>query len=461
MKSRLFLFFLIFLFLGIAGFCQAYLPKIIYNQNGDIKITNPEVSQAFFDELKDKPRSFLISSKTDFNFYINILIPEFANPRGRYSANVYLLKNNKKENIAKIDGSNDSSWQEFYDNFSRDYYLKGPELEKKLPAGDYSVEIFSFDNKGKYILMFGKTETFPLAQNIKSYLNLSFDKAQIAEWTGIFYILPMLKINFFKTSPFELIFSPFGIIAVIILGLFILFLVFLSYLGTIINKIMKWKPKMMLLTSSGMAGSKQDIMAILPKPADDIRVAHIITASKPEDNKFYVEEDERLMKEAGFNVEQFDIEGKNETQLMHMLLGFDIVYVQGGNTFYLLKQMRACNFKKVMTKLFREGVIYIGVSAGSIVMGKNIETAKLLGDVTTSNWQYPKEKFGLINFAGLNFVPFNIFAHYTSEFTEIIKKQKNSFKKKLKILTDEQAIFVLGNKITFVGEGEVVNATNL
>jgi peptidase E len=30
----------------------------------------------------------------------------------------------------------------------------------------------------------------------------------------------------------------------------------------------------------------------------------------------------------------------------------DIIFVAGGNTFYLLKAMRACNFEKVLRKLF-------------------------------------------------------------------------------------------------------------
>jgi dipeptidase E len=234
-------------------------------------------------------------------------------------------------------------------------------------------------------------------------------------------------------------------------GAVLLFFVFISLIVSIIKKIKNRKPRMMLLTSSGMTGSKQDIMAILPKPPEDIRVAHIITATKPEEDKSYAIEDERLMKEAGFNVEQIDIEGKNQAQLLHLLINFDIIYVQGGNTFYLLKCMRDSGFKKVMKKLFRIGIIYIGVSAGSVVVGKNIETAHWYGD----------KNIGIANLTGLKFVPFSIFVHYTPEFAEIIKKQSKGVKKKLKILQDGQAIFVLDRQTTFVGEGEVINAQNL
>ena len=53
----------------------------------------------------------------------------------------------------------------------------------------------------------------------------------------------------------------------------------------------------------------------------------------------------------------------------------DIIFVEGGNTFYLLKAMRACNFEKIIRKLLKEGKVYIGASAGSIVAGKTIKTA--------------------------------------------------------------------------------------
>ena len=211
---------------------------------------------------------------------------------------------------------------------------------------------------------------------------------------------------------------------------------------------------MLLLTSSGMQDSKEDILAILPKPAEDVRIAHIITASKPEEDKFYMENDKVLIKEAGLNVEDIDIEGKNKTQLLNILESFDIIYVQGGNTFYLLKHIKLSGFDKVMKKLFRKGKIYIGVSAGSIVAGKNIVTAEWLGDKKPFN-------VGFMNYKAMNFVPYNIFVHYSDAFAELIKSKSKKEKKNLKILTDGEALFVYGKKITLVGNGKSIDPNNL
>ena len=196
-----------------------------------------------------------------------------------------------------------------------------------------------------------------------------------------------------------------------------------------------------------MRGTKEEILSVLPKPADKVRVAHIITASKVEQDTSYVEKDREWMKEAGFNVEDIDIEGKNKKQLTRILEAVDIIYVQGGNTFYLLKQMRKSGFDKIIKKLLRKGIVYIGVSAGSIVAGKTIETA---------GWKTDKDKFGLLNLKGLKLIDLNIFVHYKPEYAEMIKQKSKRAKKKLRILTDEQALFVFGKKTTLVGEGEAI-----
>lgn len=430
--KKLFLIFSVCLFFGFTQSASAHLSRIIYNEANEIQIKEAEVSQAFYDELGGNPRNYLISSNADFNLYINFLVPAYSNPGGKYSAKVFLIENGLEEEIAFVDGQTDFIWQEFYEPFGRDYYLKGPEFEKILPAGNYKIAVFSYENKGKYVLAVGKEEKFSLIEILNVY------------WT-----LPLLKMEFFKTSVLEFFLTPFGLV-VIGLGAFLLLItacaVFIGFINEVIDS---RKPKMLLLTSSGMSGTKEEILSVLPKPADKIRVAHIITASKNEKNVSYMERDRELMKEAGFNVEDVDIEGKDKKQLMKILGVVDIIYVQGGNTFYLLRQMRKSGFDKVIRKLLRKGIIYIGVSAGSIVAGQTIETA---------GWgNNPDEKtVNLINLKGLKLIKSNIFVHYNSDDLEMLKQKPKKVRKKLRTLTDEQALFVFGRKTTLVGEGEAI-----
>ena len=204
-----------------------------------------------------------------------------------------------------------------------------------------------------------------------------------------------------------------------------------------------------------MPQMKDEIIKLLQKPAYDVTVAFIVTAAKPQENLDYVKTDLDIMRdELGFNVEEVDIEGKKESEVMRLLELKDIIYVEGGNTFYLLKAMRGCNFEKVIRKLLKQGKVYIGASAGSMVAGRTIKTANWLSQEYEN-----KNLVNLKNLKGLNLVPFDIFVHYQPKHAEIIKQQIKNPKKRLKnlrILTDDQGILVQGKQIDLIGEGEAI-----
>jgi len=431
----------VFLFLAIAGNVLAHQPEVVYLNPGDVEISNPEISQAFYDELKGSPRNYFINSDKDFELYINLLVPEIANKDGRYSANVFSVKDGKEDLIFSTDALS-TGWQEYYESFDRDYYLKGPEWDKQLPAGEYKIEVFSHltgsgqvDNQGKYVLAVGKTEYY----DIWALLN-------------VYWQLPLLKVTFFNTSVLQFFLTPFGIGGIAVIGAILILLAIINYLAGVIKEIIRHhRAKTLLLTSTGMQ-MKDEIIKLLQKPAYDITVAFISTAAKPSENLDYLKKDWTIMRdEMGFNVEEVDIEGKKEREVMELLKLKDIIFVEGGNTFYLLKAMRACNFEKIIRKLLKEGKVYIGESAGSIVAGRTIKTA---------GWKNAdKNIVKLKNLKGLNLVPFDIFVHYLPEHAEIIKKKLpwKWQRKKLKIITDEQAILVQGKETIFIGKGEMIN----
>lgn len=209
--------------------------------------------------------------------------------------------------------------------------------------------------------------------------------------------------------------------------------------------------KTLLLTSAGMK-VKEEILRILPKPANQIKLAHIITASKVEEDTSYMMRDRQQMIEVGFQVEDIDIEGKSEDEIRNLLRDKDIIYIQGGNTFYLLKYVKESGFDKVIKELIKKGMIYIGVSAGSYIACPTIEMA---------TWKHlDKNIIGLTNLTALDLVPFLITAHYKPEYYSIIKKAILHSKCSVKILTDEQAILVKNGEIKLVGEGKEIKINN-
>lgn len=441
MKKPVFFLFIILFSTGYLlgpGNASAHQPRLVYLQSGDIQINKPEISQAFYDELKGKPRDYFINSDADFQLYINLLVPSHANISGRYSARVFHINDSVEQQIIELDGGS-SVWEDFYEAFGRDWYLKGPEFSKQVPAGKYKIEVYSKDNQGKYVLTIGQKESYDL----QSILN-------------IYWQLPLLKVNFFKTSVLQFFLTPFGIAGVGVMGGLLILIALIYYLVGVIKAFIKHsQAKTLLLTSGGMPQMKDEIIKLLQKPAYDVTVAFVTTASKPEENLDYLQKDLSIMKdELGFNIEEVDIEGKTEAQVMKLLELNDIIFVEGGNTFYLLKAMRACNFEKVIRKLLKQGKVYIGASAGSIVAGHTIKTAGWLSK------EYENEnKVGLKDLKGLSLVPFDIFVHYVPENVEIIKKKMTNPKKrakKLRILTDDQGILVQGKEVDLIGEGEAV-----
>ena len=188
---------------------------------------------------------------------------------------------------------------------------------------------------------------------------------------------------------------------------------------------------------------REEIIKILPKPASQIKLAHIITASKPEPDKNYMIKDKEGMKNLGFDVEDIDIEGKNEKQLKKMLKEKDIICVQGGNTFYLLRAVRKSGFDRVVKDYISQGKIYIGISAGSYIACPTI---------VQSTWIHQdRNRFGLTDFTALDLVPFIIIAHFKEKYRKIVENGAETTRYPLVALHDTQAIFVENNKWKVVG----------
>ncbi len=201
----------------------------------------------------------------------------------------------------------------------------------------------------------------------------------------------------------------------------------------------------LLLTSAG-TNVKDEILKILPKPPNELKLAHIITASTPELSKGYVIKDKQRMIYLGFDVEDIDIEGKNEEELRVLLHDKDIICVQGGNTFYLLKQARLSGFDKVVKELVSQGKIYIGISAGSYIACPTIEQA---------TWKHKASgDFGVTDYNALNFVPFLITAHFKEEYRPLIEKGSKSTQYPVVALCDTQAVLVEDGKWKIVGKGK-------
>ncbi len=202
-----------------------------------------------------------------------------------------------------------------------------------------------------------------------------------------------------------------------------------------------------ILTSSGSFITDNNIDHILPKKITDCKIAYITTASNKVADKSYVEKYKQKMDGSNFSYTEIDIADKNETDLKKELVGYDIILVEGGNTFYLLKAVRKSGFEKIIKHLISNGVVYIGSSAGSYIACPSIEMA------TWSDRNY--DRCGVADYTAMNLVPFLIKAHYTPDMKEMLKEKIKNIKYPIKILNDNQAILVQDKKVQFLGDNKI------
>ncbi len=179
----------------------------------------------------------------------------------------------------------------------------------------------------------------------------------------------------------------------------------------------------------------------LPAKPEELKLAYIPTAADPYEDKWFIEADRKNLKELGFKFTEVDLKNQTEEKLFEALKSFDIIFVSGGNTFYLLEKVRESGFDKIIGNLLDSGVIYVGASAGATLAGPDIAPVNDLDDPS---------KAKLENTKGLGLVDFVILPHYGKEkylsrYQKIIDDYKDKFK--LKTLTDDQAVWVEDNSV--------------
>ncbi len=204
--------------------------------------------------------------------------------------------------------------------------------------------------------------------------------------------------------------------------------------------------KKILLASNGGFAIKG--MKMLFDDISKIKLAYITTASKGVDDLRYLRWHKQEMDRLGIDYEEIDIDGKNEDGLYKILKNKNAVYIEGGNTFYLLKAIRESGFKEIIKELVEKGMVYFGSSAGSYVACPTIEM---------STWKPDqKDRFGITDFSALKLVPFLVMAHYTPEIRNILKEKIANLKYPIRILQDGQGILIEEENYKFVGKQEEI-----
>ena len=137
---------------------------------------------------------------------------------------------------------------------------------------------------------------------------------------------------------------------------------------------------MKLFLSSYFAETAALLKACLNENMQGKTVAFIPTSARVEQADFYVDEARAAWRALGVNIEETDAAVLNAEQLAEKLRRCHYIYVSGGNTFYLLEQLRLKQADGVIRQQIAEGKPYIGESAGSMILAENLAYAREMDD---------------------------------------------------------------------------------
>lgn len=204
----------------------------------------------------------------------------------------------------------------------------------------------------------------------------------------------------------------------------------------------------LLLTSAGITNEsiKSSLLNLVGKGFEEMRVAFITTASNPEPDKSAMERDyQYLISQSIGDIKKIDFTQRMDEELYNYIEGCDVIWMAGGNTFYLLHQLRITEFGEFLGRAL-EGKVYVGTSAGSIVATPTIAIAAV--EPADPN------EVGLEDLTGLCLVNFEVSPH-TPELVPLVSVEKYSQEHSAHIfaLDDKSAIEINEGDMVVVSEG--------
>lgn len=179
------------------------------------------------------------------------------------------------------------------------------------------------------------------------------------------------------------------------------------------------------------------------------RLAFVPDAGVPYEDRSFVDRDRSLLSRMGFDLREVTLEGRTAGELRTELADVDVVFVAGGNSFYLLEKALESGFGEVLGELLDHGVKYIGASAGAILVGPDLRPVSTLDD--------PAAAPGLESRRGLGLVDFVVLPHYGNEkylpeYEAIMRRYEGELD--LVPLRNDQAVWVRGDKYEITGSAE-------
>lgn len=179
---------------------------------------------------------------------------------------------------------------------------------------------------------------------------------------------------------------------------------------------------------------------LIKEEIENKKVVFIPTASINEGYTGYVGSARKLFKKMRANLTEIDISKEDFKTIEAVFEETDVIYFTGGNSFFLIDQLRKTGVDKLLKKELKKGKLMIGESAGSVICAPSISYIEIMDE--------KPEDYSQIDDNGLNLIDFYVLPHYlTSPFKKITATILKKFSD-LKIcpINNHQAIMVNGKE---------------
>ena len=193
-----------------------------------------------------------------------------------------------------------------------------------------------------------------------------------------------------------------------------------------------------------------NVTDLLKKAEPDLNgktVTYIPTAAIAEEIEGMAEAETRMLEELGLTVDELEVSAASEETVMEKLTKNDMIFVGGGNTFFLLQELKRSGADKIIAQEVEKGKLYIGESAGAIAACPDIGYS--------AEMDVPEKAPELTDYTGMGLVDFYVVPHLghpeMGPGAELII-EKYSSELNLKVINDYQAILVKGDKVGILAE---------
>ena len=176
--------------------------------------------------------------------------------------------------------------------------------------------------------------------------------------------------------------------------------------------------------------------------AEGKTVTFIPTASVVEKVNFFVNSGRKTLEKMGMIVDELEVSTAAREDIAGKLAKNDCIYITGGNTFFLLQELKRSGADKIIVEQVNAGKLYIGESAGAMAAAPNIEYASAMDSV--------KKAPELSDFEGLKLTGFHTVPHHTNApFKKAVEKIMMQYGSSLTLypISNREAVLVDGDEI--------------